>query len=75
MNTRTHVDPQHRIISDAIYKEVIKDLALPDPLPEQFGITKDAIYDAYMQCINIGMTSIGAKETILQLWRNSISKR
>jgi hypothetical protein len=57
---------------DAIYDQVIKELGLPHPIPEQFGITKDSIQDAYYQCIKYNYTTQQAKDLIIKMWKNSI---
>ncbi len=58
---------------DRIYSMVVKELNLPDPLPAQFGITLDSISDAYQYCINVGLTPKQAEQTIIKMWKNSIT--
>jgi len=55
-----------------IYDKVKQELGLPDPLPEQFGITPESINDAFLQCLKYNYTEKGAEELILKMWKNSI---
>ncbi len=58
--------------ADSIYTKVLNELKLPNPIPEQFGITREAIRDAYNQCITYRLTHDQAEKLIIKMWKNSI---